>query len=121
MDTTLLEPRGKYLFLQVPDIVDVTMIKVLAHKVDEISKQSGVNKVLVEVRKRKSASHNSAQLLEIGMYVANIFQDRIHFAVLVDYRPEVHGFFESVAETKGMVLRFFEDEPAALQWLEVEN
>jgi len=120
MDTITIEPRGQYLYLQPPDTVDVTSVKFLAHKVDGICNQLGITKVLVEVRDRTVPSHDSAQLLEIGMYVAELIRDRIQFAVLVNYRPEVHGFFTTVAETKGMLLRFFEDEPAALEWLGVE-
>jgi len=116
-----LEPRGKYLFVQPPDIVDVSAIKLLAFKIDEVCKQLGLTKVLVEVRNRNASSHNSEQLLQIGMFAADILGDRIQIAAMVKYRPEVHGFFEAVAETRGVTVKFFEEESAALSWLDVIN
>lgn len=121
MKSSLVEPREQYLFVQPPDMVDVTAIKVLAYKVDEVCKELGLNKVLVEVRNRTSPSHNASELLEIGMFVAGLFRDTIQFAVLVNYRPEVHGFFQAVTESIGPVIQFFEEESAALVWLGVEE
>ena len=114
-----LEPRGQYLFVQPPDKVDVSAIKILAFKIDEVCKQLGITKVLVEVRNRTAPSHNSEQLLQIGMFAADLLHNQLQIAALVKYRPEVHGFFEAVAETKGANIKFFEEETVALEWLDV--
>ena len=119
MTQSRLEPRGNYLFVQPPDTVDVTAIKLLAFKIDEVCKQLEITKVLVEVRNRTSPSHNSEQLLQIGMFAADLLHSSIQIAVMVSYRkPEVHDFFEAIAETKGALIKFFEEESLAMEWLE---
>lgn len=121
MKQSIVESRGHYIFVQPPDIVSVTAIKVLAYKIDEVRKELGMTKVLVEVRNRKSASHSASELLDIARFAAGLFRDNMQFAVLVNYRPVVHGFFGTISETIGMKLNFFEDESAALEWLGVEE
>ena len=121
MSSFLLEPRGEYLFLQPPDLVDVTTMKVLAYKVFEVCNELEIPKVLVEIRNRKSPSHNAGELLEIGRFVTGLFQDKIQFAVLTKYRPEVHGFFEAVTDTLGSMIKFFEEEATALEWLGIQG
>ena len=121
MGMPIFSKRGACLFLEVPDPIDVTGIKLLAYKIEEICSQMGITKVLVDSRNRTTPSHNSEELLEIGMFVAGLFRDRIQFAVMVDYRPEVHGFFSAVTEIRGALINFFEEESAALQWLGIEE
>jgi len=121
MTIPIFSKRGSYVFFQPPDPIDVVGVKALAYKIDEICKQLRINKVLVDARNRTSPPHNTEQLLEIAKFVADYIQDRIQFAVLVDYMPEVHDFFQSITDLHGVELRFFEEEAAAKKWLNVEE
>ena len=77
-----------------------------------LSKETGIRRALVDVRKQEKAG----QPLELFEFGENI-PSGIAFAVLVDPRPD-HEFVATVALNRGKNVRlFFGPEDEAIEWL----
>lgn len=95
---------------------NVVEIKLAITKVKYLHESFGIDKVLVDRRKRMELP-DSGKYLEVGAYLASQTQGKIRFAILTSLDPAAHEFFKSVVTLKDGVVEFFSDEKDALRWL----
>jgi len=94
----------------------VVEVKLAITKIKYIYDKLGIDKVLVDRRNREELP-NSEQYLEAGDYLAKHTQGKLMFAVLTSLDPELHNFFKSAMEIRGVSLEYFNEESDALRWL----
>jgi len=109
------------MIVKLTDPIDLANIKLLITKIDSIGRELGIDKVLVDASKRVGPMPSTEELLDIGMFLVNLTKGRLKFAAVVNFRPEVHGFFEAAVGYRGIDISFFEQEALALQWLGVRS
>ena len=95
---------------------NVAEIKLAITKVKYLHDSFGIDKVLVDRRKRTELP-DSEQYLEVGAYLARQTQGKVRFAVLTTLDPADHEFFKTVVTIKDGIVEFFDDESHALRWL----
>ena len=111
---------NQYIMINANEPLSVLDMKIFITKIDAISKELGISKVLVDRRDRVTPP-SAEDMLEIGSFLSQWLQDRVKIAVLVKFEPQIHGFFEAIADVKGIVVSFFEHEAEALKWLGVQK
>ena len=81
----------------------------------QLVKETGIQRVLVDVRSQKASGH-FAELFNFGAGIP----DGMAFAVLADPGREDYRFIETVALNRGKTVRLFppDREAAAVRWLE---
>lgn len=82
------------------------------NEVLRLSEETGINRVLVDVREQKQLA-NTSELFNFGSQLPR----HIAFAVLCELHLEEHRFIENVATNRGMTVKDFDSEPSALAWL----
>jgi len=120
-DSLTLSQCYQYMIVKLTDPIDLANIKLLITKIDSIGRELGIDKVLVDASKRVGPMPSTEELLDIGMFLVNLTKGRLKFAAVVNFRPEVHGFFEAAVGYRGIDISFFEQEALALQWLGVRS
>ena len=118
-DSFTLSRCYQYMIVKLNDPIDLANIKLLITKIDSIGRELGIDKVLVDASERAGPMPSTEELLDIGMFLVNLTKGRIKFAAVVNFRPEVHGFFEAAVGYRGIDISFFEQEASALTWLGV--
>ena len=81
-------------------------------QVERLSEETGICRVLVDVRKQTN-------LAGIGILFdfATRLPRSIAFAVLCEIHLDVHHFIENVATNRGITVKDFDSEQNAIEWL----
>ena len=82
-------------------------------KVERLSKETGICRVLIDVR-RQITTATTTTLFDFGARLPH----SIAFAVLCDLLNENHRFIETVAKNRGIRVQDFNSEKKAIEWLE---
>lgn len=81
-------------------------------QVVRLTEETGICRVLVDVRKQTRMA-STFELFNFGSQLPR----SIAFAVLFDIHFEDHHFIESVAKNRGMIVKMFDSEQDAIEWL----
>mgnify|MGYP003565963958 CR=1 FL=1 len=81
-------------------------------QVERLSEETGFCRVLVDVRKQTDFA-STMTLFDFGTNLPR----SIAFAVLCDLHLEEHRFIENVATNRGIAVKNFDSEQAAIGWL----
>ncbi len=81
-------------------------------QVQRLSEETGICRVLVDVRKQTDLA-DTTTLFDFGAHLPR----SIAFAILCELHLNDHHFIESVAITRGMTVRDFDSEHNAIEWL----
>ena len=81
-------------------------------QVERLSKETGICRVLVDVRKQTDLA-STFELFGFGSQLPGT----IAFAVLCEIHLDNHRFIETVATNRGVKVRDFDSEQAAIAWL----
>ncbi|HSQ85633.1 MAG TPA: hypothetical protein VLM43_13015 [Desulfobacterales bacterium] len=81
-------------------------------QVERLSEETGLCRVLVDVRKQKYLA-NTITLFDFAVHLPR----SIAFAVLCELRLEDHRFIENVAKNRGIIVKDFDSEQNAIEWL----
>jgi hypothetical protein len=81
-------------------------------QVERLSRETGIRRVLVDVRKQTELA-STAVLYEFGSQLP-LF---IAFAVLCEIHLGNHRFIEDVAGNRGIAVKDFDSEQDAIEWL----
>ena len=81
-------------------------------EVIRLSEETGIHCVLVDVRKQESLA-GTVELFNFGSGLPT----HLTFAVLCDLHLDEHRFIENVATNRGITVRDFGSEQAAIDWL----
>lgn len=87
--------------------------KIALVQVERLSEETGVCRVLVDVR-QQTIMENTFTLFDFGAHLPR----SIAFAVLCEIQLENHHFIEDVAANRGIAVRDFDSEQNAIEWLE---
>lgn len=82
------------------------------NEVMRLSEETGIHRVLVDVREQKKLA-TTTELFNFGSHLPR----HIAFAVLCELHLEEHRFIENVATNRGMTVKDFDSEQAAIAWL----
>lgn len=110
-----IAPGGRYLRFEFEPDATVGDWKKAQALLMQLMKETGIRRVLVDIRKQKASGH----WVELFNFGANI-PDGMAFAVLADPGRADYQFIETVALNRGKAVRLFpsEEEEAGIQWLE---
>ena len=86
--------------------------RALVH-IERISEETGICRVLVDVRKQTTVANTTA-LFDFGAHLPC----SIAFAVLCEINLDEHRFIETVATNRGIAVKDFDSEQSAVEWLE---
>jgi hypothetical protein len=86
--------------------------KVALAEVRRLSVETGIRRVLVDVRAQPETS-DTGSLFD---FAANLPHSTA-FAVLCDVNSEDHQFIQTVAQNRGILVQDFDSERGAIEWL----
>ena len=110
--------NGEYLLVDFTEPYSLSNVIAVIHEVAERCRQSGRDKVLVDLRK----SEGNPKMLDrfkFGMEIAKVWGPRIKAAV-VARRTIINWMGETVAVNRGGRVMVTHDETKALEWLVVK-
>ena len=81
-------------------------------EVIRLSEETGIHCVLIDVREQESLA-GTVELFKFGSGLPT----HLTFAVLCDLHLDEHRFIENVAINRGITVRDFDSEQAAIDWL----
>ena len=83
-------------------------------QVERLSEETGVFRVIVDVRKQTNLS-NTMTLFEFGTHLPR----SMAFAVLCELHIKNHQFIENVATNRGITVKDFDTEQEAIEWIKI--
>lgn len=81
-------------------------------QVEHLSEETGLCRLLVDVRKQTGLA-GTMTLFDFGVHLPH----SIAFAVLCELHLEDHRFIENVARNRGIIVKDFDSEQNAIEWL----
>ena len=81
-------------------------------QVERLSRETGICRVVVDVRKQEFLADTST----LFTFAASLPRS-IAFAILCELHLDMHRFIENVALNRGMFVKDFESEQEAIEWL----
>ena len=81
-------------------------------QVKRLSKKTGIFRVIVDVRKQTNIA-NTFELFDFGSRLPS----HLAFAVLCEIHLEAHRFIETVATNRGILVKDFDSDQYAMEWL----
>ena len=81
-------------------------------QVERLSEESGLCRLLVDVRKQTDLA-DTMTLFDFGSHLPR----SIRYAVLCESHLEEHRFIETVATNRGIDIKDFDSEQNAIEWL----
>jgi recombination DNA repair RAD52 pathway protein len=114
--------NGRYLICRVSRPVTTDLARQFSMAMDQVSRAHNIKRFLVDVR----GAPNVATVFQNYEYANKDMgsldlQRDVRSAILVDCDDHSHDFVETVTQNAGYVVRVFDDESAAIAWLEETN
>jgi hypothetical protein len=81
-------------------------------QVERLSKETGICRLLVDVRKQTDL----ASIMRLFNFASHLPRS-IAFAILCELHLENHRFIENVATNRGIAVKDFHSERSAIEWL----
>lgn len=111
--------NGRYLICRVARPVTTNLAMQFSMAMDQVSRAHNVKRFLVDVRGAPNVAtvFQNYEYANKGMTSLDLQRD-VRSAILVDSGDHSHDFVETVTQNAGYVVRVFDDEAAAIAWLE---
>lgn len=114
--------NGNYIVCRVNGAITVDIAREFTKKLSDLTRSTNIKRVLSDVRNAR----NELGTLENYYYA---YKDMGEFniqrnsrsAILVDPVDKSHDFVETVAQNAGYNVKVFQDETAAIAWLQEEE
>jgi hypothetical protein len=113
-----LSEDGSYLICRVTGPMTVETAREFTQKMDRVSRETGVNRFLSDVREAPNVSGTleNYRYAYKDMPELDLRRD-VRAAILADPADHSHDFAETVVQNAGYNVRLFHDEEAAIAWL----
>lgn len=113
LDAVRLDTEKKLLRVQFTSDSTVENWKSALEQVERLSEDTGICRVLVDVRKQEDLA-SASERYDFGSHLPH----SIAFAVLCEIHLDDHRFIEIVATKRGARVKDFKSEQDAIEWLE---
>ena len=114
-----LASTGKYIVCRVIGPMTVDIARQFAKDMDQLSRERNIKRFLTDVRNAPNVSDVFQNYTFANKDMADLnLQRDVRAAVLVDPNDKSHDFIETVTQNAGYVVRVFDDENAAILWLD---
>ena len=114
-----LSENGKYILCRVSGPMTATTAIEFSAEMDKLARKHGINRFLTDVRDAPNVSSvvENHQFADSDMKALGL-QKNVRAAILTRQSDRSHDFVEFATQNAGYNVRLFDDEQAAITWLE---
>lgn len=111
-----IDEQGRCIRIRIIGRLNASDIDAVLASIAKIRQQHGINGILCDRREMSSAPDLLA-IFRAGVEFCDHRYHGMRLAIVKDSRPEDMTFFETVTSNRGGLVRAFDDEMSATQWL----
>ena len=111
--------NGRYIICRVTQSITVELAREFTIALDQLSRSQRIKRFLVDVRGAPNVASVFQNFDFANKDMADLdLQRDVRSAILVGANDRSHDFVETVTQNAGYGVRVFDDEAAAIAWLE---